>query len=107
MLSHRQTSLPSGACSLATDSTWRSKENRFEPSQPLALSWGKMVTPPASLVARRPKADPLSTRGDGLRLPETASPKGWQLVCVGNYPIGWGKLVNQTLKNKYPPGWRI
>lgn len=33
--------------------------------------------------------------------------KGWQLVCVNGYPLGWGKLVNGTLKNKYHPGWRM
>lgn len=33
--------------------------------------------------------------------------KGWQLVCVDGYPLGWGKLVNGTLKNKYHPGWRM
>ena len=33
--------------------------------------------------------------------------KGWQLVCVNGYPLGWGKLVNGTLKNKYPAGWRM
>ena len=33
--------------------------------------------------------------------------KGWQLVCVNGYPLGWGKLVNGTLKNKYHVGWRM
>ena len=32
--------------------------------------------------------------------------KGWYLVCVDGYPLGFGKLVNQMLKNKYLPGWR-
>ena len=32
--------------------------------------------------------------------------KGWQLVLVDGYPLGWGKLANGTLKNKYLPGWR-
>ena len=36
-----------------------------------------------------------------------ARTKGWQLVCVNGYPLGWGKLVNGTLKNKYHPGWRM
>lgn len=36
-----------------------------------------------------------------------AKNKGWQLVCVDGYPLGWGKLVNGTLKNKYHPGWRM
>lgn len=33
--------------------------------------------------------------------------KGWQLVCVNGYPLGWGKLVNGVLKNKYLAGWRM
>lgn len=33
--------------------------------------------------------------------------KGWQLVCVNGYPLGWGKLVNGILKNKYHAGWRM
>ena len=32
--------------------------------------------------------------------------KGWFLVLVDGYPLGWGKLANGTLKNKYLPGWR-
>jgi len=25
---------------------------------------------------------------------------------VAGYPLGFGKLVNNNLKNKYPAGWR-
>ena len=32
--------------------------------------------------------------------------KGWQLVMVAGHPLGFGKLVNNNLKNKYPAGWR-
>ena len=38
---------------------------------------------------------------------ETSRKNGWQLVCVDGYPMGWGKLVNGTLKNKYHAGWRM
>ena len=31
----------------------------------------------------------------------------WYLVCVDGYPLGWGKLAGDTLKNKYLPGWRM
>ena len=41
---------------------------------------------------------------DGLA---SGTEKGWRLVCVNGYPLGWGKLVNGTLKNKYHPGWRM
>ena len=33
--------------------------------------------------------------------------KGWQLVCVNGYPLGWGKLSGGILKNKYLTGWRL
>ena len=38
---------------------------------------------------------------------EAAHKKGWHLLCADGYPIGFGKLVNQILKNKYPAGWRV
>ncbi len=31
---------------------------------------------------------------------------GWYIVCVEGYPLGFGKMNNGTLKNKYPVGWR-
>ena len=35
-----------------------------------------------------------------------AKAKGWHLVCTNGFPLGWGKVTNGTLKNKYLPGWR-
>ena len=32
--------------------------------------------------------------------------KGWQLICVKDYPLGFGKLAGGVLKNKYYAGWR-
>jgi NOL1/NOP2/fmu family ribosome biogenesis protein len=32
--------------------------------------------------------------------------KGWCLVTVGGYSIGWGKGDGQQLKNHYPKGLR-
>ena len=37
---------------------------------------------------------------------EKPSDKGWRLVCVDGFPLGFGKLANGRLKNKYYPGWR-
>ena len=36
----------------------------------------------------------------------TPKAKGWQLVCVDGFALGWGKLSGGTLKNKYCTGWR-
>ena len=38
---------------------------------------------------------------------EAAHTKGWHLLCVEGYPLGFGKLVGNTFKNKYPAGWRV
>jgi NOL1/NOP2/fmu family ribosome biogenesis protein len=32
--------------------------------------------------------------------------RGWQLVCVDGYSIGWGKGDGNLLKNHYPKGLR-
>ena len=32
---------------------------------------------------------------------------GWYLICVDEFALGWGKVSNGTLKNKYPSGWRL
>ncbi len=31
---------------------------------------------------------------------------GWGAVCIGEFPLGWVKSKNDTLKNHYPKGWR-
>ena len=47
-------------------------------------------------------------KGETIEVDDLAASKakGWQLVLVDGYPLGWGKLTNGTLKNKYLPGWR-
>ena len=85
------------------------KKNRFEPSQPLAMAFRKDE---AEAIISLPVNDPRLERylkGETLIIePEEAThTKGWHLLCVEGYPLGFGKLVNGTLKNKYPAGWRV
>lgn len=85
------------------------KKNRFEPSQPLALSLRKGE---AQAVISLSVEDPRLERylkGETLIIEpgEAAHEKGWHLLCVQGYPLGFGKLVGQTLKNKHPAGWRV
>lgn len=44
---------------------------------------------------------PLETRGGNF-----SSGKGYVLVCMDDYPLGWAKLADGWLKNEYPPAWR-
>lgn len=84
------------------------KKNRFEPSQALAM-WLDSDTYKNVLsfscdddrVIRYLKGETLEV-GDMIR----NKGKGWYLVCVDSYPLGFGKLTGSTLKNKYLPGWR-
>lgn len=79
------------------------KKNRFEPSHALALG----IKPEAarntvSLSAGDP--DVLNyLQGQTLNFPAA---KGWNLVCVDGYPLGWGKHDGEQLKNHYPKGLR-
>lgn len=83
-------------------------KDRFEPSQAFAMvlkkEQYKATIDLSSLdhrVIRYLKGETIEV--DDLPLKRQ---KGWQLVCVDGFPLGWGKLVNGTLRNKYLPGWR-
>lgn len=85
------------------------KKDRFEPAQPLALALHKGE---CSCVLSLNVNDPRLAqyfKGETISVEnqEASCKKGWLLVCVEGYPLGWGKLVGQTVKNKYPAGWRI
>ena len=45
-------------------------------------------------------------KGDTLDVADFSCKNGWCLVCVDEYPLGWGKVQNSILKNKYYSGWR-
>ena len=85
------------------------KKNRFEPSQALAMCLKKdeyMKTIDLSIEDERVSR---YLKGETLDVDDLVSPKakGWYLVCVCGHPLGFGKLGNGTLKNKYLPGWRL
>ena len=43
-------------------------------------------------------------RGEAVSVESGGS--GWRLVCVDNFSLGWGKVSNGLLKNKYLCTWR-
>ena len=84
------------------------KKNRFEPSQALAMNLKKEEYSCTLDFPVRDERVIKYLKGETLDVEDLVSPKekGWYLVCTDGYPLGFGKLVNQTLKNKYLPGWR-
>ena len=86
------------------------KKKRFEPSQPFALA---LHAQDFDQVLDFPADDERLSRylrGETLDVSDLIAGeknrKGWQLVMVAGRPLGFGKLVNNNLKNKYPAGWR-
>lgn len=97
------------------------KKNRFEPSHALALalkrdevkqyltlsansSKVKQYLGGMTIAVPAAEEDLLVQEGkNGKALPDA---KGWCLICVEDYSLGWGKLAGGIMKNHYPKGLR-
>lgn len=85
------------------------KKGRFEPSQALAMTLRETDYPCTLKLSAQDDRCIRYLKGETLSLTEeeAAGRNGsWCLVCADGFPLGWGKLQNQTLKNKYYSGWR-
>lgn len=81
------------------------KKQRFEPSQALAMALkAEEFSNRIELSSEDPRVIRY-LRGETLEAEEAKT--GWVLVCCDGYPLGWGKGVNGTIRNKYQPGWRM
>ena len=93
------------------------KKNRFEPSHALALALkagevrrSRNFTAESETAAAYLRGEALS---EELFEPEKSEEKGekkpakgWTLMTVDGYSIGWAKLTGGVLKNHYPKGLR-
>lgn len=79
------------------------KKNRFEPSHALALAlsgpevnhvWN--LSSEESVIRAYLRGETFPAEGE----------KGWYLICVDGFSIGWGKLAGGIMKNHYPKGLR-
>ena len=85
------------------------RKDRFEPSQAFAMVLQKKEFASSIDFSAKDERVIRYLKGETVDVSdlECGKEKGWQLVCVDGYPLGWGKLVNGTLKNKYLSGWRM
>lgn len=84
---------------------WKNK--RFEPSQAAAMALSGDAFSQTFSLRHDDERVIRYLKGETLMLTaEEELPKGWILVCVEAYPLGWAKSAGKTLKNKYYPGWR-
>lgn len=84
------------------------KKNRFEPSQAFAMCLKKEEYANTISFSADDERVMKYLKGETIEADDIVSPKasGWHLICIEDYPLGWGKLANGTVKNKYLPGWR-
>jgi NOL1/NOP2/sun family putative RNA methylase len=80
------------------------KKNRFEPSHALVFAYKKELFKKVlnfeandSMVYKYLKGETLTITAD----------KGYHVILVDGYPLGWVKAQNDLLKNEYPPNWRM
>jgi NOL1/NOP2/sun family putative RNA methylase len=84
------------------------KKDRFEPGQSFAVALRKEEYASTIDLDWSDERIMRYLKGETIDVDDVPvqRKKGWQLVCVNGYPLGWGKLVNGTLKNKYLASWR-
>lgn len=79
------------------------KKNRFEPSHALALSLAPEDV--VNVYHLDSKENTIHAYLNGQTFPVEGD-KGWYLICVDGFSIGWGKLAGGIMKNHYPKGLR-
>lgn len=79
-----------------------SKKNRFEPSHSLALA----LTPKDVSSFRELSMEEAEKYIAGETIPCDPSLKGWVLMTVSGFSLGFGKASNGIIKNHYPKGLR-
>ena len=80
------------------------KKNRFEPSHALALA---LAPDRAVHVWRLGAGDPVVSAYLNGQTFSAEGEKGWYLICVDGFGLGWGKMAGGVMKNHYPRGLRV
>ncbi|MCR4922423.1 MAG: RsmF rRNA methyltransferase first C-terminal domain-containing protein [Lachnospiraceae bacterium] len=82
------------------------KKGRFEPSHALALSLRPEEVKNYVNLDLKKEGDLIRDYLKGLTF-EYKGEKGFYLICVDGYSLGWGKLSGSIMKNHYPKGLRL
>lgn len=77
------------------------KKNRFEPAHALALA----LQPQEVRLGVDLSVQEASAYLQGQTF-QSRGEKGWHLISVDGYSLGWGKLAGDIMKNHYPKGLR-
>lgn len=80
------------------------KKNRFEPSHHLAHSLAPADVKNVYDLSTDEEEWKKYIRGETI---QSGQNRGWLLLTIDGYPLGWGKETKGTIKNYYPKGLRI
>ena len=80
------------------------RNGRFEPSQALAMALKKEEFAQCISFSANDAAIEKYLRGETVFA--NAKYNGWVLICVDDYPLGFGKMQNGQIKNKIKAGVR-
>lgn len=80
------------------------KTKRFEPSQAFAMTLKKEDARLTIDFGLNDDGLKRYMRGESIGV---ECGDGWALVCVEGFPLGWGKVQKNRLKNKYLPSWMM
>ena len=85
------------------------KNNRLEPSQSLAMVLKQYEYPYIINFDINDIRVNKYLKGETLDISDynNLTNSQYYLICVSNFPLGWGKLDTHILKNKYSKGWII
>ena len=80
------------------------KNKRFEPSHALVLAYEKKMF--KNIISYTSQDEEVRRYLKGETLIHEA-PKGYHVICIDDYPLGWVKAQQGRLKNQYPASWRM
>ncbi|QNO15094.1 RsmF rRNA methyltransferase first C-terminal domain-containing protein [Alkalicella caledoniensis] len=88
-------------------------KGRFKPSQAFSMGLSKDYVIKATQILNFDSSQSedmdLAIRflkGETIQKEDIKWAKGWHLISIDNFPLGWAKSAGLWLKNEYPPGWR-
>lgn len=86
---------------------------RFQPGHPLAMALRSGEVKRSVDLSLEQGEAVRYLKGETLEIGESRvirasglAPKGYVLITVCGYPLGWGKWQDGMIKNEYPAGWR-
>lgn len=82
------------------------KKHHFEPAQSLAMALNMHDFDQVLNFDVTDERVIRYLKGETLYVKDLTTIQGWALVCVSGYPLGFAKIDQGTLKNKYAKGWR-